>query len=485
MTPPTHDATIDRVDGGDAPVAASAPGLAAVIRALGDRFGDRLTTATAARALHGGGEGLSASFPPDAVVFTITTDEVTFVVRQCHDARIPVIAFGTGTSLEGHVQALHGGVTINLSRMDSIIEVNQDDLDCRVEAGVTREQLNLFLRDQGLFFPLDSGANASLGGMAATRASGTNAVRYGTMRDVTLGLTVVTADGRIIRTGGRARKSSAGLDLTRLYVGSEGTLGIITEVQLRLFAIPETTIAAVCGFDTLEGAVDTAIQTLQCGIQVARIELLDALQMKACIAYDKLEGVAAVPTLFGEFHGSAATTAEQARLVAEIATGCGGTGLVWSTLPEERSRLWKARHNAYYAAKALSPGKEVFSTDACVPISRLAECIAATRVEADASGLSCPIVGHVGDGNFHLLVPFDPGDAAEVAAAERLAASISRRAIALGGTCTGEHGVGVHKIDALREEHGDAVDVMRTIKVALDPRNIMNPGKMFAFAAPD
>lgn len=448
-----------------------------LIETLRTRLGERVTTAVAVREQHAQGEGLRTPFPPDAVAFPETNEEVAFILAACNEARVPVVPFGTGTSLEGHVQALHGGICLDLGRMTAILQVNPDDLDCRVQAGVTREQLNHHIRDLGLFFPLDPGANASLGGMAATRASGTNAVRYGTMREVTLGLTVVTPDGRIIRTGGRARKSSAGYDLTRLYIGSEGTLGVITEVQLRLFGIPEAIRSAVCQFDSVEGAVQAVTLILQMGVPVARIELLDALQMRACILYSKLDGLAEAPTLFLEFHGSTAGVAEQVEQVAAVVKDFGGGELRWAEAQEDRNRLWRARHDAYYAARALSPGREAFSTDACVPISMLARCIAETRAEAEASNLICPIVGHVGDGNFHVVVLYDPVDESEVARAEALAASISRRAIALGGTCTGEHGIGMHKLDALEVEHGPAVDVMRAIKRALDPNGIMNPGK--------
>jgi D-lactate dehydrogenase (cytochrome) len=382
-----------------------------------------------------------------------------------------------GTSLEGHVAALYGGVCLDVSRMDRVLEVNGDDLDCRVQAGVTREQLNAELRGTGLFFPIDPGANATIGGMASTRASGTNAVRYGTMRENVLGLTVVTADGAMVRTGGRARKSAAGYDLTRLYVGSEGTLGIITEIQLKLYGVPEAMSAAVCQFPDLASAVNTVIMTMQMGVPVARIELLDDVQMDACIRYSKLEGYDAKPTLFFEFHGSDAGVTEQAETVEQLAREHGGSAFEWAREAEARSRLWKARHNAYYAAMALAPGKQGFATDACVPISRLTDCVLETRADIEASGLVAPIVGHVGDGNFHLVILFDPADAGERSRAEGLARRTSLRAIAMGGTCTGEHGIGVHKLDALVAEHGDAVDVMRTIKRALDPDNILNPGK--------
>jgi len=448
-----------------------------LVTALTADYGERAVTSRAVRDQHSHGEGLADAALPDVVVFPHTNEEVAAIVRLCHAARVPVIAFGVGTSLEGHVAALYGGVCVDLSQMDRMLEINVDDLDCRVQAGVTREQVNAELKGTGLFFPIDPGANATIGGMAATRASGTNAVRYGTMRENVLGLTVVTPDGRIIHTGGRARKSSAGYDLTRLYVGAEGTLGIITEIQLRLYGVPEAMAAAVCQFDDLEGAVRTVIVAMQMGIPVARIELLDDVQMDACIRYSKLTGLAAKSTLFFEFHGSAAGVAEQSAHMQAITADHGGGTFEWATKPEDRTRLWKARHAAYYAAMAMTPGKQGFATDACVPISRLADCILETKADVVASGLIAPIVGHVGDGNFHLVVLFDPDDSAARASAESLAKRVSLRAIAMGGTCTGEHGIGVHKLDALVAEHGEAVDVMRTIKRALDPYNIMNPGK--------
>jgi D-lactate dehydrogenase (cytochrome) len=445
--------------------------------ALIAEFGERAVTSRAVRDQHGHGEGLADSALPDIVVFPHSNDEVASIVRQCHAARVPVIAFGVGTSLEGHVAALYGGVCVDLSQMNRMLEINAQDLDCRVQAGVTREQVNAELKGTGLFFPIDPGANATIGGMAATRASGTNAVRYGTMRENVLGLTVVTPDGRIIRTGGRARKSSAGYDLTRLYVGAEGTLGVITEIQLRLYGVPEAIAAAVCQFDTLEGAVNTVIAAMQMGIPVARIELLDDAQMDACIRYSKLEGYLAKPTLFFEFHGSQASVAEQSELMQAITAEHGGSAFEWATQPEDRTRLWKARHAAYYASLALAPGKQGLATDACVPITRLVDCIMETKADIDETGITATIVGHVGDGNFHLVVLFDPADADERRRADALTQRVSLRAIAMGGTCTGEHGIGVHKLDALVAEHGEAVDIMRTIKRALDPFDIMNPGK--------
>ena len=456
---------------------ATAENTASVVDALTRDFGARAKTANAVREQHSHGEGLADQAMPDVVVYPHSNEEVAGIVRLCHAARVPIIPFGVGTSLEGHVAALYGGVCVDLSEMNKVLAVNAADLDCRVQAGVTREQLNAELKGTGLFFPIDPGANATLGGMASTRASGTNAVRYGTMRENVLGLTIVTSEGRIVRTGGRARKSSAGYDLTHLFVGSEGTLGIITEIQVRLYGLPEAVSAAVCQYPDLKAAVNTVIAAMQMGIPVARIEILDALQMQACISYSKLEGFEAKPTLLFEFHGTANGVREQAELMQSISDEHGGSAFQWATQPEERTRLWKARHNAYYAAMALAPGKQAFSTDACVPISRLADCLLETREELDREGVIAPIVGHVGDGNFHVLVLFDPASASERARAEDIAHRVSMRAIAMGGTCTGEHGVGMHKLDALVAEHGEAVDIMRTIKEALDPRDILNPGK--------
>jgi D-lactate dehydrogenase (cytochrome) len=450
---------------------------AALVDTLVRDFGARAKTANAVREQHAHGEAMPDSALPDVVVYPHTNEEVAGIVRLCHAARIPVIAFGVGTSLEGHVAALYGGVCIDFSEMNRVLAINVDDLDCRVQAGVTREQVNAELKGTGLFFPIDPGANATIGGMTSTRASGTNAVRYGTMRENVMGLTVVTSDGRIVRTGGRARKSSAGYDLTHLFVGSEGTLGVITEIQLRLYGLPEAISAAVCQFPDLKAAVSTVIHAMQMSIPVARIEILDALQMQACIQYSKLEGFDAKPTLLFEFHGTENGVREQAELMEAIATEQGGSAFQWATQAEDRSKLWKARHNAYYAALSLSPGKQAFSTDACVPISRLADCLLETREELDREGVIAPIVGHVGDGNFHVLVLFDPASAAERAKAEEIARRVSMRAISMGGTCTGEHGVGMHKLEALVAEHGEAVELMKTIKRAFDPLDIMNPGK--------
>ena len=448
-----------------------------VIELLKQRFGERLSTAAAVREQHGKDESYHTPAPPDAVMFARSTDEVAEVVRLCAAHKVPVIPFGTGTSLEGHVAALQGGICIDLSQMNRVLRVSPEDLDCTVEAGVTRKQLNEYLRDTGLFFPIDPGADASLGGMTATRASGTNAVRYGTMRENVLALTVVLADGRVIRTARRARKSSAGYDLTRLFVGSEGTLGVITEVTLRLYGIPEAIMAAVCPFPSVEAAVDTVVATIQAGIPVARIELLDAKQMDAVNKYAKLD-YAVAPTLFFEFHGTARGVEEQVAQVKEFAAEQGGTAFRWAATPEERSKLWQARHDAYYAALALRPGSKGWATDVCVPISRLAESIAETKRDLDKSFVNAVLVGHVGDGNFHLAFILDPDKPEELAEATRINDKMVQRAIAMEGTCTGEHGVGYGKLDFLVAEHGDALSVMRMIKKALDPDNIMNPGKI-------
>jgi len=450
-----------------------------VVEALGALLGERLSTSAAVREQHGHDESYHATHAPEAVAFAESTEEVAEIVKVCARHRRPVIPFGTGTSLEGQVAALEGGVSIDLSRMNEVLAVSIEDMDCRVQPGVTRKQLNRHLHNTGLFFPIDPGADASLGGMTATRASGTNAVRYGTMRENVLGLTVVLADGRVIRTGGRARKSAAGYDLTRLFVGSEGTLGVITEIGLRLHGIPEAISAAVCGFATLAGAVDTVIMTIQSGIPVARIELLDEVQMDAVNRYSKLD-YPVQPTLFFEFHGSEAGVAEQVERVGEIAGDNGGGDFRWATRPEDRSTLWQARHDAYYAALALRPGAKGWPTDVCVPISRLADCILETKADVERSGLLAPIVGHVGDGNFHLTFVIDPDDGGEMARATALNERMVMRALAMGGTCTGEHGIGVGKMKFLQAEHGEAVAVMRQIKRTLDPDNLMNPGKVLA-----
>ncbi len=451
--------------------------VAAVLADLQPRFGDRVSANTSLREQHGRGEGLRDLAIPDLVAFPLTTDEVAAAVRACIAHRLPIIPFGAGTSLEGHVSAPFGGLSLDLSRMDQVLEVNADDLDCRVQAGVTRMQLNRHLRDQGLFFPIDPGADATIGGMVSTRASGTNAVRYGTMREVTLGLTVVTPQGEVITTGGRARKSSAGYDLTRLYCGAEGTLGVITEVQLRLFGVPETISAATCQFETLSGAVQTVIAAMQCGIPMARIEFADAATLDGFIRFSKLEGLEPLPTLFLEFHGGPQAVAEQIAQLRALADEHGGRAFAFAEREEDRNRLWKARHEAYYAGMALNPGTEAMVTDACVPISALADAIDACDALAREAGLHAPIVGHVGDGNFHMLILFDPKDPTSRDKAEALAQAVSVVSQSHGGTCTGEHGVGVHKLDALIREHGPAIPVMRAIKDALDPLGLMNPGK--------
>lgn len=453
--------------------------LATTISVLRAHFGDRISTSYELRKSHGSGEGFhSGDQLPYAVVFVRSNEDVAYTDRQCAATRTPIIPFGVGTSLEGQLAAVRGGVSLDLSQMDKVLSVSAEDLDCRVEAGVTREALNLMIRDQGLFFPLDPGANASLGGLASTRASGTNTVRYGTMRELTLGLTVVQADGSIIRTGGRARKSSAGYDLTKLFIGSEGTLGIITELQIRLFGIPEAFSAAVCQFQTLKGATTTAMEAMQIGVPLARIELLDELQMKACIAYSKLENLAEAPTLFLEFHGTPNAVAEQVETIRELAAANNGGTFRWASTQEDRSKFWAARHNAYWAARALAPDKYSFATDACVPISHLAEVIDACRAKAAESGLISPVTGHFGDGNFHLLILFDNYDSDEGKRAEQLVQDVAEIALQYGGTISGEHGIGLHKRKLMQAEHGDALMTMRAIKQALDPHDILNPGKM-------
>ena len=441
-------------------------------------LGERLSLSESVREQHGRDESFHASAPPEAVAFVENNDEVAEIARICFQYKKPIIPFGTGTSLEGHVAALHGGVCLDVSGMNQVLEVNENDLDCRVQAGVTRKQLNQHLRNSGLFFPIDPGADASLGGMTATRASGTNAVRYGTMRENVMGLTVVTADGRIIRTGTRARKSSAGYDLTRLFVGSEGTLGIITEIQLRLYGVPEAISAAVCSFETMEGAVNTTISTIQMGIPVARIELMDEVQVDAINRYADFD-YALKPTLFFEFHGTEAWVKEQAEMVKEISNDEGGSDFQWETREQERQKLWEARHNAYYAALALRPGSKGWPTDVCVPISRLADCILETRQDIDECGLFVPLVGHVGDGNFHLLFLIDPeNEEEELKRYQPLNDRLVERALRMGGTCTGEHGIGSGKLKYMEAEHGDSLDLMRQIKQAFDPHNLMNPGKV-------
>jgi len=441
-------------------------------------LGERLSLSKSVRENHGHDESFHASAPPEAVAFVESNEEVKELVCLCLQYETPIIPFGTGTSLEGHVAALYGGICVDFSRMNNVLEVNGNDLDCRVQAGVTRKQLNKHLRNSGLFFPIDPGADASLGGMAATRASGTNAVRYGTMRDNVMGLTVVTAEGEVIRTGTRSRKSSAGYDLTRLFVGSEGTLGIITEIQLRLYGVPESISSAVCSFETMEGAVNTTISTIQMGIPIARIELLDEVQVGAINSYSNFD-YSLKPTLFFEFHGTRAWVDEQAEMVKEISEGEGGSKFQWSSKEQERQKLWEARHNAYYAALALRPGSKGWPTDVCVPISRLTDCIVETRKDIDQSGLTVPIVGHVGDGNFHMLFLIDPDNEEEdLKRYQPLNDRLVERALRMGGTCTGEHGIGSGKLKYMESEHGNSLEIMRKIKKTLDPNNIMNPGKL-------
>ena len=451
----------------------------AVIAALAARFGKRLVTSLAVRQQHGHTTTWIANQAPDAVVFPQTTADVQDIVRLCATHGVPVIPFGTGTSLEGHVNAPFGGVSIDTRDMNKVLAVHAEDLDCVIEPGITRKQLNEHLRDQGLFFPIDPGADASIGGMAATRASGTNAVRYGTMKDNVLALKAVLANGEVVTTSRRARKSSAGYDLTRLFVGSEGTLGVITEITLKLHGIPEAISSAVCPFQSIQGACDATIATIQSGIPVARIELLDEVQVRACNAYSKLN-LKEAPTLFLEFHGTEASVAEQAQRFGEIAAENKGGAFEWTTRAEDRTRLWQARHDAYWAVVGLRPGAKALATDACVPVSRLAECVVETREDIDAMGLIAPIVGHVGDGNFHVSLLIDMENPAEVVEAERFLERLAERALAMEGTCTGEHGVGQGKMKYLEAEHGAAaLETMRAIKHALDPLNIMNPGKIF------
>ena len=449
----------------------------AFTQALAARFGKRFSTAEAVRAHHGHDESHFADALPDGVVWPHSTDEVVEVVRLCHAHRVPVIPFGVGSSLEGHILATNGGISVDLSEMNRVVALHDEDMDAVVQPGVTRKALNAALHGTGLFFPIDPGADASLGGMASTRASGTNAVRYGTMRENVLGLEVVLADGRVIRTGGRARKSSAGYDLTRLFVGSEGTLGIVTEVTVRLHPLPEAMSSATCAFPDVASAVQTVIQTIQLGVPVARIELLDTLTVQAVNRYSKTL-LRESPMLFFEFHGSPTGVEEQAQTVQELARDNGGLDFEWATRPEDRTRLWQARHDVLFACLNLLPGSRGITTDVCVPISRLAEAIAATQAEIDASAMIAPIVGHVGDGNFHVVILTEPDKPEQVHAAEALGRRIVERALQLDGTCTGEHGIGIGKKDFLLAEHGEGVAVMASLKAALDPLGLMNPGKV-------
>jgi len=452
----------------------------AMREALQARFGERFVTSLAVREQHGRDESPFDVPPPEAVVFCESTEEVAFVVKAAAAHRVPVIPYGAGSSLEGHLLAVQGGVSVDVSRMNRVLQLNAEDLTVTVQAGVTRMQLNREIKDSGLFFPIDPGADATIGGMSATRASGTNAVRYGTMRENVLALTVVTASGEVIRTGTRARKSSAGYDLTRLLVGSEGTLGVITEVSLKLHPLPESVAAAVCSFDGAAAAVDTVIAIIQMGVPIARCELLDANAVIAVNLHDKL-GLVEKPMLLMEFHGSEASVAEQAATVQELAAERGGMAFQWATTPEERTRLWTARHHAFLSGLQLKPGCRAVTTDCCVPISGLADAVTQALAEAEAAGIPHFIVGHVGDGNFHVAYLIDPGRPEERETAERLNHQLVQRAIAAGGTCTGEHGIGLHKQGFLVDEAGTgAVAMMRQIKQALDPSNIMNPGKIFS-----
>ncbi|MGF6094132.1 FAD-binding oxidoreductase [Pseudomonas sp. 18175] len=450
-----------------------------LLNALAERLGEHFSTAQAVREHHGRDESLYDPVLPDAVAYARSVEDVSAILQLCHAHRVPVIPYGSGSSLEGHLLAVHGGISLDVSLMDQVLSFQPEDLSITVQPGITRKALNEYLRASGLFFPIDPGADASIGGMCATRASGTNAVRYGTMRENVLGLNAVLADGRVLRSGSKAKKSSAGYDLARLFIGSEGTLGVISEVTLKLHPQPEAISAAVCSFPSVASAVQTVIETIQMGVAVARAELVDTLAIQALNRYAKLT-LREAPTLFLEFHGSAASVAEQVGIVEELASANEGQGFEWATQQEERNRLWSARHNALYAFLQLKPGCRALSTDVCVPLSRLAECVVGAEQDLRKSYLPAPIFGHVGDGNFHVCLLLDPDSPEELAEAERLNHAIVHRALAAGGTCTGEHGVGLHKIDFLLEEHGEvAIDTMRAIKHALDPLGLMNPGKIF------
>ncbi len=450
----------------------------AMIDFLRERFGDRFSQAGAVREHHGKDESPYPSMLPDAVVFVESTDDVVVVVNLCNEFNVPLIPYGAGSSLEGHILAIEGGITIDLSGMNKILSLNTEDSTVTVQAGLTRKQLNEQIRDSGLFFPIDPGADASLGGMSATRASGTNAVRYGTMRENVVNLTVVTAQGKVVRTARRARKSSAGYDLTRIFVGSEGTLGIITEVTVKLYPQPEAVSAAVCNFPTVHDAVQCVIQTIQLGVPIARVELMDQNAVIASNRYSKLT-LRETPLLLFEFHGSQAGVKEQAETVQEIARDNNGMDFEWADRPEERTRLWTARHNAYFAGLQMRPGCKASTTDVCVPISRLAECIDTATKDLATASFPSTIVGHVGDGNFHVLMMLDPDSQAEWAESEKLNKKLVKQAIDADGTCTGEHGIGLHKIQFMSDEHGeDALDLMRSLKKAFDPNNILNPGKV-------
>lgn len=450
----------------------------AFIAAAMTLFGDRFTQSTGVREHHGRDESPFDPMLPDAVVFAQSTEEVAALLKLCNAHRVPVIPYGAGTSLEGHILAVQGGISLDVSQMNKILSINPEDLTVTVQPGVTRKQLNAELRDTGFFFPIDPGADASIGGMVSTRASGTNAVRYGSMRENTLALKVVTPDGQVARTGTRAKKSAAGYDLTRLYVGSEGTLGVVTEITVRLHPLPEAILAAVCSFPDIASAVNTVIETIQLGVPVARVEFVDVNGVRALNAHDNI-GLPEQPLLLFEFIGSEQGVREQVEMVEEIASGHDALGFTWATRPEERSKLWAARHNAFFAFLQMRPGCVAISTDSCVPISRMAECLLETKSDCEEHGIIYSIIGHVGDGNFHVQMMVDPEDAAEIARAEGVNQRMVARVISMGGTCTGEHGIGMHKMDFLIQEHGqEAIGIMRAIKHALDPNNIMNPGKI-------
>ena len=480
MNAPTHVSHLQTHGPDHTPAVAQRPVPAEMIEALKARFGERCSTALVVREQHGRDESAFSVPPPGAVVFAQSTEDVAEVVKLANAHKVPVIPFGVGSSLEGHLLAVQGGISLDVSRMNQVLRINPEDLTVTVQPGVTRKQLNEEIKHTGLFFPIDPGADATIGGMSATRASGTNAVRYGTMRENVLALEVVSASGEVLRTGTRAKKSSAGYDLTRLMVGSEGTLGVITEITLKIYPLPEAVMAAVCSFNSLADAVNTTIQIIQMGVPIARCELLDDNTVRIVNQQSKLtlpEGA----LMLMEFHGSPASVQEQVELVQSIASENGGASFEWASTPEERSRLWTARHNAYFSGIQSRPGCRAITTDACVPISRLAEALLDSVQEAIDAGLPYFMVGHVGDGNFHMGYLIDPNSQEERDTAERLNTQLVERALSLGGTCTGEHGVGLHKQGFLIDETGaGAVEMMRTIKRALDPNNIMNPGKVFA-----